>query len=305
MTMHLTELPHIMDRHVKILLDTDIGTNIDDALCLSWLLANPACDILGITTVTGEAVKRAESADAICRSMGRNVPVFPGAEQPLFIAQRQTTCEQYRFIAPYSLGFTAPAGDTVDFLSRTIRKHPGDITIITIGPLTNIAMLFKKDPGVTSLLGGIVSMCGNYSAGPVKEDSTETNVRLDPHAAEVVFRQSPPHHFCAGIDVTCSLTMDRSRFMRDMHPLLPTPVKRMAEMWFAEREIVTFHDPLAAMIALNPDVCTYERGNVSVMSEDGEQRGRTDWRPDGSGTVEIANHVDRERFFSLYSSTFL
>ena len=294
-----------MDRHVKILLDTDIGTNSDDALCLSWLLANPACDLLGITTVTGEAAKRAESADAICRSAGRSVPVFPGAEQPLVITQRQTVCEQYHAISPHVLKADVSHDGAVDFLSRTIRKHPGDITIITIGPLTNIAMLFKKDPGVTRLLGGIVSMCGNYGAGPVKEDSTETNVRLDPHAAEAVFRQSLPRHCCAGIDVTRSLTMDRSRFMRDIYPLLLTPVKRMAEMWFTERETVTFHDPLAAMIALIHDVCTYERGDISVAIEDGEQRGRTDWRPDGSGTVEIANHVDRERFFSLYSSTFL
>ena len=64
---------------IKLLLDTDIGSDIDDAVCLAYLLAQPACDLLGITTVSGEADHRAMLASALCRVAGRDVPIFPGA----------------------------------------------------------------------------------------------------------------------------------------------------------------------------------------------------------------------------------
>ena len=68
---------------VKILLDTDIGSDIDDAVCLAYLLAQPDCELLGITTVTGEAVERAKMASALCKVAGKDVPIYPGVEQPI------------------------------------------------------------------------------------------------------------------------------------------------------------------------------------------------------------------------------
>ncbi len=79
---------------VKILLDTDIGTDIDDAVCLAYLLANPDCDLLGITTVTGEPVKRAMLASALCRIAGKKIPVYPGSADPLLIPQLQLKAGQ-------------------------------------------------------------------------------------------------------------------------------------------------------------------------------------------------------------------
>ena len=73
---------------MKILLDTDIGSDIDDAVCLAYLLANPKCELLGITTVTGEAIKRAQMASALCTVAGKEVPIYPGAENPLLVAQK-------------------------------------------------------------------------------------------------------------------------------------------------------------------------------------------------------------------------
>ena len=62
----------------KIILDTDIGTDIDDAVCLAYLLANPQCELLGITTVTGEPEKRAMLASALCKVANRDIPIYPG-----------------------------------------------------------------------------------------------------------------------------------------------------------------------------------------------------------------------------------
>lgn len=74
---------------IKVLLDTDIGSDIDDAVCLAYLLAQPECQLLGITTVSGEAVKRARLASVLCKVAAKLVPIYPGAEAPLLVAQRQ------------------------------------------------------------------------------------------------------------------------------------------------------------------------------------------------------------------------
>lgn len=78
----------------KILLDTDIGTDVDDAVCLAYLLANPQCELVGITTVTGESEKRAMLASSLCKIAGKNIPIYPGIENPLIIEQLQKKAQQ-------------------------------------------------------------------------------------------------------------------------------------------------------------------------------------------------------------------
>jgi len=152
----------------KILLDTDIGSDIDDAVCLAWLLANPACDLLGITTVTGEAELRASLASVLCRAAGREVPIFPGNETPVAVPQKQPRASQAAALSkwPHDTGF--PKGRAVEFLRETIRDNPGEVTLLTIGPLTNIGRLFEADPAIPGLLKRLVMMCGvfeNFGTG--------------------------------------------------------------------------------------------------------------------------------------------
>src|SRR5262245_41630405 len=100
----------------KLLLDTDIGSDIDDAVCLAYLLAQPECDLLGITTVTGEAERRAMMASALCKVAGRSVPIYPGAEQPLLIPQRQPQATQAVALRKWDHDETFPRGLAVEFL---------------------------------------------------------------------------------------------------------------------------------------------------------------------------------------------
>ena len=79
---------------IKVLLDTDIGSDIDDAVTLAYLLAQPKCDLLGVTTVSGEAEKRAQIASAICIAVGKDIPIYPGRETPLLIQEGQVIAEQ-------------------------------------------------------------------------------------------------------------------------------------------------------------------------------------------------------------------
>src|SRR5690242_7304172 len=94
----------------KVILDTDIGSDIDDAVALAYLLRQPECDLLGITTVTGEPIKRASIASAICRAAGRDMPTYPGAAEPLEVAQKQPLAPQAAALTDWSHETSFPQG---------------------------------------------------------------------------------------------------------------------------------------------------------------------------------------------------
>src|SRR6185503_6045566 len=127
---------------IKLLLDTDIGSDIDDAVCLAYLLANPECDLLGITTVSGDAHLRAAMASAMCKVAGRSIPIYPGRNEPLLSAQKQPHAPQAVALSHWAHDTDFPTGQAVEFLRHTIRAHPGEVVLLAIGPLTNIAALF-------------------------------------------------------------------------------------------------------------------------------------------------------------------
>lgn len=294
----------------KILLDTDIGSDIDDAVCLAYLLAQPDCDLLGITTVSGEPLLRARMASAQCRLAGRDIPIYPGTDAPYIIDQRQPKAPQAAALARWAHQTDFPTGEAVEFLRRTIRQHPGEITLLAIGPLTNIATLFKADPEIPALLKDLVLMCGVFGDG-FKPDHQpgqprmEWNALLDPHATEVVYRvarqMAPGRHRSIGLDVTLKVVMDaasvRARFRQ--HKLLQ-PVLDFADVWFEKAQHIVFHDPLAATTLFDAQICGFERGDVQVNWRDPEHWGQTDFVANPTGRHDVAFQVDSERFFEHY-----
>ena len=144
---------------MKILLDTDIGSDIDDAICLAYLLAHPESELLGITTVTGQAEKRAALASVLCQAAGKEIPIFPGCEKPILVPQKQPQAPQAEVLKNWPHQERFPCGQAAEFLRQTIRNHPGEITLLTIGPLTNIGLLFSVDREIPLLLKKLVMMC--------------------------------------------------------------------------------------------------------------------------------------------------
>jgi purine nucleosidase len=273
----------------KILLDTDIGTDIDDAVCLAYLLAQPECDLLGITTVTGEAHRRAMLASALCTVAGKPVPIFPGVEDPLLIPSRQRHAPQADALVRWDHETDFPEGEAIPFLRRTIRAHPGEVTLLAIGPLTNVALLFALDPAIPALLKRLVLMGGFYAN------------RL---AAARVF-SSPVPIAAVGLEVTCQLRLDarevRTRFAAD----LLRPVLDFAEVWFREREEIVFHDPLAATVIFDESICAFERGHVEIELASERLRGFSHWSPDGPDARHaVAVTVDSARFFEHFFGVF-
>src|SRR5437764_4515673 len=123
--------------NVPILLDTDIGSDIDDALCLAYLLRQPRCELLGITTVSGEPEPRARLADAICQAEGRgDIPIHSGSPLPLLRPQRQPEAPQAAVLPRWPHRSNFPPCTAVTFLRDTIRARPGEVTLLAVGPMT-------------------------------------------------------------------------------------------------------------------------------------------------------------------------
>ena len=280
---------------VKILLDTDIGSDIDDAVALAYLLAQPECELLGITTVTGEVEKRAQMASALCMAAGKDIPIYPGAESPLLVLQAQPHAPQTAMLARWPHAVHFPRGEAVEFLRKTIRTHPGEVILLTIGPLTNIALLFSVDPEIPHILKGLVMMCGVFTASGI----SEWNARLDPHATALVYRASVASHRSVGLDVTLQVSMPAAEVRARFDTPRLQPVCDFAEVWFEQNDQLTFHDPLAAAVIFDPQICSFERGRVEVDLV--AVPGQTGWTPAGVDLPhEVAMSVNPQRFFDHY-----
>ncbi len=287
---------------LKVLLDTDIGSDIDDAVALSYLLKKPNCNLLGVTTVTGDAVNRARLVKTLCEAAGKNIPIYPGIENPLVIEQRQLSAAQAERLAGTPSSF--PEGQAIDFMRTTIRQNPGEVTLLAVGPFTNIATLFKSDPQIPHLLKELVIMGGKFSDYPTPWGPTEWNAIVDPHATAIVFSSGVPLR-AYGLDVTWQLSMTPDQVTKKFKgDKLLEIVLDWSSVWFQERELLHFHDPLAAAAIFNPGICKYKRGHVQVELEEAELLGVTHFQSSQAGKIKAAESVNADRFFQEYFSVF-
>ena len=284
----------------KVLLDTDIGTDVDDAVCLAYLLSHPDCELLGITTVTGEAEKRASLASVLCKAAGKEIPIYPGEDDPMRGEQRQRFAQQAAVLPRWQHQTNFPKRQAVGFLAETIQSHPGEVTLLTIGPLTNIGMLFSAHPEVAEMLAGLVMMGGNFEEAGPQAERIEWNIAGDPLASEIVYRTPVRLHRSLGLNVTQQVMISADDVREKFTAPLLRPVLEMAEIWFAEfYPFITYHDPLAAATIFEPDLCAYQQGRVRVENTD--QPGKTFWGPGGLDSPhQVAMSVDVERYFQHF-----
>lgn len=284
----------------KVLLDTDIGTDVDDAVCLAYLLSHPDCELLGITTVTGEAVKRASLASVLCQAAGRDIPIYPGADHPMQGEQRQPIAQQAAALPRWPHETDFPKDQAVEFLANTIHSHPGEVTLLTVGPLTNAGLLFTMHPDVAELLAGFVMMGGNFDEAGPEAQRVEWNVAGDPLATEITYGAAVRLHRSLGLNVTQKVVMPSEQVREQFTAPLLRPVLDMAEIWFAGfYPSITFHDPLAAATIFENDLCTYQQGIVKVDYADAP--GRTIWQPgQADGPHQVAVTVDVDRYFQHF-----
>lgn len=196
----------------RIIIDTDPG--IDDAMAIFYALACPELDVIGLTTVFGNAHVDVCTTNAIrlLDIAGRpDIPVAAGAARPLAM--------QYRGPADYVHGVNGLADialappsraphplDAAHFIIEQVMAAPGEITLVPVGPLTNIALAMLLQPDLPKHLAGMIIMGGNAFVGGNSSPAAEANILNDPEAADIVFGADCPIVMC-GLDVTESTVM--------------------------------------------------------------------------------------------------
>jgi purine nucleosidase len=291
---------------VPLLFDTDIGSDIDDAVCLAYLLRQPRCEILGITTVSGQPQQRAAMVDAVCRAAGRtDLPIHSGNDIGFLRGVVQPNCPQAAILDrfPHRKPQEFKPYTAVSFLREQIRSRPGEITLLAVGPMTNLGLLFQLDPEIPKLLKRLVLMCGVFTNRLAGVGPLEWNALCDPVATAIVYRAAVADHLSIGLDVTCQCKMDCaetiSKFRAIGGPL--SVVAAATEVWSSHAPMVTFHDPLSGAVIFEPDLCSYELGQVDVELQSPRLEGLTHF----NGGAEKKPHrvalgVNSQRFFEHY-----
>lgn len=301
----------------KVLLDFDIGTEIDDAIALAYLLANPECELVGITTSCGESIKRAEMASVLCRAAGKKVPIHAGCERPLLIPQMETTAPQAAILPHYEHDTGFAPNTAIPFMQKVIRENPGEVTLLAVAPMTNLGLLFAMDPELPELLDGLYLLCGSpthqrhdvvtESLSAMERDDfirvlasqgiLENNSIVDPHATSIVYRARCRNFVNTGNNVSSRVVMTPEEAERRFrHPIMQV-VMSIAREWFKDEPRVSFHDPLAAVCIFNDDVCSYKRGYMDCVLDSRLLGGMTIFREDHAGPHQVAWDVDGDKFF--------
>lgn len=293
---------------IPVWLDTDPGSDIDDALALAYLLAQPRCELIGVSTVSGDTLKRAAIVHHLCHLAGRgDVPILAGLCEPLGSGPGQPEVPHFEALPSSAKAIEPDAEDAIDGLYRRLSERPGEVTLLAIGPMTNVGALFLRYPDAPRLLKQIMLMCGAFRSRPDREvPEVEHNVRCDPDAAKVLFERAAEGSIRAvGLDVTldCRLseTECRARFAAG-GPVLRA-ILEMAEVWFKGAPQIIFHDPLAATMLFAPEVGAFGLGDVCVDVGEAQWPGKTHWTRNPKGRHFVAESVDSDAFFTHYFGT--
>ncbi len=266
-----------------IILDCDPGH--DDALAI--LLAAKHCEILGITTVSGNAPLRATTRNAliITQIAGLELPVYAGAERPL-VAEAQHAPDihgESGLGGPVLPPLTREVAgtDAVRFIIDTVREHEG-VWLVAVGPLTNVALALREAPDLAARVAGISVMGGSASFGN-RTPTAEFNIWADPEAAQVVFSSGARVIMC-GLNLTHQYMLydeDVAQIQALGNPaanlaadLLGFYSQAYAEAFFGHNES-PLHDPCAVLAVTHPDLIRTEPRHVEVELRGEHTRGMT------------------------------
>jgi inosine-uridine nucleoside N-ribohydrolase len=302
----------------KIVWDMDPG--IDDALALILALKSPEVQVLGITTVTGNAPVETTSANArrVLECLDAvSIPVAMGAAHPL----NQPLEDALSYHGPDGLGecgLPSPLTplspvEACDFLARSVLDAPGEVTLLATGPLTNVAYAFELHPELPGLLAGLVLMGGAYGLTHYGKGNrtpyAEFNIWQDPEAAHVVFN-SGADIFAVGLDVTMDPTACLSSQHLEQIKTRHTPsahlVAQLVEYEVKYHGCCRMHDPLALAVLLDASLFDFISIRVEVAKGNDWDRGVTRILSSGSSQlIHIASAVDGPRFLKLFLSDIL
>jgi len=296
----------------KILIDTDPGC--DDALALMLACASPEFDIVAVTTVCGNSTIQNTTRNArfildfLCRS---DIPVYSGADKPLARELIQAVVH-----GTGGLGGVEPVadsmltGDAVVQILQCIRANPNELTVVALGPLTNIAKAIQTDPETMSLVKEIVVMGGAIHVAGNQNRVAEFNMFVDPEAADVVMQFAAVktlvpldacNDVCLPLGDVAKLTNER---LGDLLVQILMPYMANLEKDMGVRAAVMY-DPLTIFYLLQPDLCRTMQANVQIETKGDLTRGMTvvDKRPvpdNLAPNATLVMEVPQQAFIDLF-----
>ena len=311
----------------KIIIDTD--PSIDDAMTLLFALAAPELAVVGLTTIFGNVETPLATRNALHLlefADQSHIPVAQGAERPLhvtfhgpatFVHGTDGLGETHQ--APPTTKPVAPSA--AQFIVETIMGAPGEITLVPVGPLTNIALALMLEPRIVQNVAEVVIMGGAATVNGNVNPAAEANMYNDPHAADLVFTAGWPITM-VGLDVTTKVLMAEPY----LAALCAPGRKTGAYIYDIVRFYLQFHqhthqiyaahthDPSAIAYLIDPTLFHTAKGAIRVTTE-GIARGHTlmdrrgHWsRPNEWSThlpVNVCLDVDAERLLALYQERIL
>jgi len=270
----------------KIILDTDIGTDVDDALALAVLLGSKDVDLIGITTVYGNTRLRSQIAMSLCSMAIRDIPTFMGNDKT--ISGREvwmSGLEGKNFKDLHS--FTPQSKAAADYLVEEVTAQPGSINLIAIGPLTNVAQAIQSSKDFEKCVKRVWIMGGDFTQSRV-----EHNIKCDVDAAKVVLESKLPISI---LDLPHSqktiINMEEIEEISKA-PVFGTLLHAEIISWIEPRkqDWTIPHDPIAILSLLNPEFFeTSAAGQVRIDPD-----GFSFWNESPNGNVVLVNPIHPE-----------
>lgn len=297
-----------------VLLDCDPGH--DDAIALVMAHKSPDIDLLGVTTVCGNATLERTTVNArrIMQFIGaEDTPIAAGCEQPLARPLVLGTADGPSGLdgTPDLPDATMPLHDlhAIDFIAETLKSSDQKVTIVPTGPLTNIGLFLLKYPELAERIDRIVLMGGAFYRRTEYITPTEFNIFCDPEAASIVMN-SGIDVTMVGLDVTMHVLVEEPQFAELRK--IDTPLGKVVLDWLAFYEKLhrgimgvggALHDPLALAVIIDPSLIETRRAHIAVDLTGTHTFGATVadfWNERGEEpNVNVASSVDADRFFDL------
>ena len=288
---------------VDIVLDTDIATDVDDCLALALILASPELRLRGITCAYGDVDLRARFASKLLALHGATgIPVMAGARLPL-LNKRSVYWEGHEgegLLTPEDVSIRYSYENAVYYIIRITHEYPGQIHLVAIAPLTNVALALIRDPALPlkhiTLMGGVVR-----SIDRLDLPLAEHNIQSDPEAAHIVFSSGIPTTVIP-LDLTTQVRITESTVERI--GAVGTPyhkaVAHQVELYprFIANRYANVHDPLAVATVIDSTFVRTERVRIDVELSGQYSVGMTLAKRDPSGNIELGVAVDIARFES-------
>jgi inosine-uridine nucleoside N-ribohydrolase len=285
---------------VPVIFDTDIGDDIDDALALALALQSPELDVKLVTTVADDVESRTRLAWKELGLFGRqDIPLATGAPEPLLDPRVPDKAAQFGILTAADRPPASSRERATDKIIEMLLASPVKMTLIPVGPLTNIALALREEPRIKDKIERIVMMGGAYY--PARR---EYNIYRDRIAAQIVFSSGIPITG-VGLDVTekCKLEGSDLERLKNAKNLASQFLYRLIQLWQNDNpnRLPTLHDPLAVGTALRPALVETQTGGVQVETASPMFFGATLFTLDQKSKTRVARNVNVREFLDLFT----